>query len=135
MDKLSAVPADRLRGALAEASGAKEALRIVAALDYKAGVPVETMSERYGLPRSTLYTWLDRFEERPLMDAIADETRPGRPSELGPAQRAALRRTIEGSPGGWEAWDAESLGELIEDRCGVRYSRGHVRRLLRERDL
>lgn len=135
MDKLAGVSAAALRAALADASGAKSALRLVVALDYKAGIPVRTMGDRYGIPRSTLYAWLDRFEEAGIEAAISDERRPGRPKALDEEERAEIRRTMANSPGGRDSWTPASLREHIEEEYGVRYSLGHVRRLLRADEI
>lgn len=133
MGKLAHVSADRLREELAEATGAKGALRLVVALDYKDGEPVDALSRRYGIPASTLYSWLDRFEERPVADAIEDESRPGRPNRLTADERAELAEALEDpSPNGDADRSTESVRDHIEERYGVRYSLGHVRRLRRE---
>ena len=48
MNKLEAVDPDSLRAALAEADNPKAVKRLMIALAYRDGVPVETLSERYG---------------------------------------------------------------------------------------
>ena len=61
-NKLKEVDGDTLRDALGEASSAKAAKRLMIALAYADGVRVETLSERYDIPRATVYSWLDHFE-------------------------------------------------------------------------
>lgn len=78
MAKLSTVAVDDLYDALESVSTGKATKRLMIALAYKDSVPVETLSERYGIPRSAVYYWLDRFEWLPIDDAIEDADRPGR---------------------------------------------------------
>lgn len=130
MGKLEDVPADRLRDRLDEVESAKAAKRLMIALAYGDGVPVATLSDRYGIPESTIYYWLDRFEQRSLADAIEDEPRPGRPSKLDDTERTALEATLQEPPSevGYEAeqWTASLARQYIQREFGVAYSAGHV---------
>lgn len=90
MEKLTDIPADELREALEAASSAKAAKRIMVALAYKDGVSVDTLSERYAIPRSTVYSWLDRFEKKP----IKDDDRSGRPPALTAEEREELKADL-----------------------------------------
>ena len=56
MNKLEAVDPDALREALAETNDSEAVKRLMIALAYCDGVPVETLSERYGISRSTIYS-------------------------------------------------------------------------------
>jgi transposase len=136
MNKLEDVDRDALRDALGEASGAKAAKRLMIALAYADGVRVETLSERYDIPRATVYSWLDRFEHQSISEAVTDESRPGRPSKLDVSQREQLSDDLAGSPAelGYDAseWMPERAQHHIERTYDVTYSLGHVRRLLRE---
>lgn len=138
MAKLDSVDPDDLRRSLDGADSPKAAKRLIVALDYLDDVPVSTLSRRYGIPRSTLYYWLDRFEEEPIEEAITDEDRPGRPRKLGDDDRRRLRSHLEEDPRshGFEGteWTPEFVHAHIERTFGVTYSLGHVRRLLRELD-
>lgn len=139
MAKLSEVAVGDLRDALDGASTAKAAKRLMIALAYKDGVPVDTLSERYAIPRSTVYYWLDRFEETSIDDAIRDEDRPGRPPALTRTERDRLRSNLNKSPRSFgfeaESWSAGILRDHIAKEFGVEYSDGHVRRLLRSIDV
>lgn len=136
MEKLSDVDDDDLRAALAVAETPKAAKRLMVALAYKGGVPVSTLSTRYGIPRSTVYYWLDRFESEPIEEAIEDEQRPGRPTKLDAAELAELRAQIDETPAeqGYDAaeWTPKLLRDHIEERYGISYSEGHARRLLHQ---
>ncbi|KTG07769.1 transposase [Haloprofundus marisrubri] len=137
MEKLDDVSADDLRDALSDATTAKEAKRLVVALDYKAGHSVDDVSDRYGIPRSTLYAWLERFETESVDTAIIDEHRSGRPPKLSEEARAELRADVAASPTrhGHDAdeWTTALLRQHIEQQYDVSYSEGHVRRLLRQK--
>jgi transposase len=136
MNKLSDVDTDRLRAALATASDAKAAKRLMVALAYADGVRVETLSERYDIPRTTIYSWLDRFERQPVREAITDDHRPGRPPKLDERQRERLAAALADSPDerGHEAteWNPALVRRHIEREYGVTYSLGHARRLYTE---
>lgn len=138
MDKLADVSADALRTALGDVESAKAAKRLMVALDYKDDVSVDDLTERYGIPRSTLYYWLDRFEESSIEDAIEDEPRPGRPPRLTDTARETLQTDLTDTPvsHGYDTdeWTPELVQSHIEREYGVAYSTGHVRRLLREFD-
>ena len=136
MNKLEDVDAGALRDALGKASNAKAAKRLMIALAYADGVRVETLSERYEIPRATVYSWLDRFEHHSISEAIENESRPGRPSKLTTSQRERLFDELAGSPAelGYDAseWTPERAQRHIEQVYDTTYSLGHVRRLLRE---
>jgi transposase len=133
MGKLENVDPSTLREALADAADAKATKRLMVALDYLDGAPVDELSDRYGIPRSTVYYWLSRFEERPLEEAITDEDRPGRPREL---DRSVLRDVVEAGPTPYgidhEEWTPAALRDFLDREFDVSYSEGHVRRLLGE---
>jgi transposase len=136
MDKLADVDAEALQAALAAASSPKAVKRLMIALAYADGVRVETLSERYDIPRATVYSWLDRFEHQSISEAIEDESRPGRPAKLDASQREHLSDELARSPTelGYDAsdWTPKLAQYHIEQTYGVTYSLGHVRRLLRE---
>lgn len=136
MDKLADISVDRLLVALDEADSAKATKRLMIALAYKDGVSVDTLSARYGLSRSTVYSWLDRFECRSIKSAVEDDSRPGRPPKLDEVQQSSVRDALETTPTdlGYEQsiWTPELLQEHIEREHDVSYSLGHVRRIIRE---
>lgn len=136
MAKLTDLDPDRLRAALADATEPKAVKRLMVALAYLDDVPVSTLSERYDIPKSTIYYWLDRFENQSLSDALRDEDRPGRPSKLSADEQQLVESTLDDVPRdhGYDAdvWTAEVLQRYIEREFGVTYSLGHTQRLLRE---
>ena len=136
MDKLDGVPLSSLREQLDAAESPKATKRLMIAIAYKDGVPVSVLSDRYDVPESTLYYWLDRIADNPLDEAVEDDDRPGRPSELDDADRETLFEALSNSPEahGFEAesWTPRLAREFIEREFGVSYSLGHVRRLIRQ---
>ena len=134
MNKLDDVDPDALRDVLGETTDAKATKRLMVALDYLDGVSVDALSDRYGIPRSTVYYWLSRFEERPVREAITDEDRPGRPVEI---DRSVLDDIVAAPPREYgidrDEWSPSTLKAVLETEFDVSYSEGHVRRLLAER--
>lgn len=132
--KLADVSPERLREALATASDPKAVKRLMIALSYCDGDPVDELSDRFGIPESTIYYWLDRFQTHSVEDAIRDERRPGRPSKLDDSERSSLARALAEPPraAGYEhdEWTADLVRTHLESRYGVTYSEGHARRLL-----
>lgn len=139
MNKLSTVSGEELRDTLSDVATGKAAKRLIIAFAYKDGVSVKTLSERYGIPRSTVYYWLDRFEEMSIEEAIEDDSRPGRPPVLTAEERDELQVDLGKSPRtfGFDAasWSTETVRDHIEDRYGVTYSDGHIRRPLRTGEI
>jgi transposase len=135
MDKLAGTPVESLLEEFQNAESAKATKRLMIALAYKDGVSVDALSARYGLSRSTIYSWLDRFENRSMKAALQDDSRPGRPPKLDEAQQAALRAALESSPTTLDydqsTWTPELLQRHIEREFQVSYSLGHTRRFLR----
>lgn len=133
MGKLDHVDPARLREELAETGDAKATKRLMVALDYLDGIAVDELSDRYGIPRSTVYYWLSRFEERSLEDAVTDEDRPGRPTAL---DRSVLKDVVDAEPTEYgvdlEEWSPAALRDVLDREFDVSYSEGHVRRLLKE---
>ena len=135
MNKLENVDTAALRESLSEAPTAKAAKRLMIALAYADGVRVDTLSDRYGIPRTTVYSWLDRFLFEPIEEAVEDESRPGRPPKLSDSQREQLLADLAQSPTefGYESaeWSPELVRIHLENVYETSYSLGHVRRLIR----
>lgn len=135
MAKLNHVSMDDLRFHLDRVESIKASKRLMLALAYKDGVDVATLSERYGVPQSTIYYWFERIETQPLPQAVVDADRPGRPSKLSDRERESLRTDLETVPsesGYNEAeWTPELVQRHLSDEYDVSYSLGHVRRILK----
>ena len=136
MNKLDSVDSDALRETLAETTDPKAVKRLMIALAYYDGVSVDTLSERHGIARSTIYSWLDRFEEDSIADAIQDEHRSGRPPLLTEQEREQLTQTLQSPPIEFgfsqDSWTPNLIQEYIQQKYGASYSLGHIRRLVRQ---
>lgn len=134
MVDLADVSRRRLQEALADASDATAAKRLMAALAYTDGVDGTTFAARYGVPPSTVYAWLERFEQRPVEAAMRDDSRPGRPRKLTDDQREQVRADLREPPAtfGYDAsaWRPPVVREHLAAAYDVDYSTAHVRRLL-----
>jgi transposase len=137
MGKLDDVDPGSLQSALSAAETPKAVKRLMVALCYKDGESVDAMADRFDIPRSTIYYWLDRFEAEPVEEAIVDEPRPGRPPKLEGDEWDRIRADIREDPAdhGVEEWTPAAVRDHIERKFDVSYSEGHVRRLLREGTL
>lgn len=133
MTKLKETSTIELRTTLESVNDAKAAKRLMIALAYKDGERVTTLVSRYGIPQSTIYYWLDRFEKHSVTQALEDEPRPGRPPKLTPDQRAEVESWLENPPAPPETnrekeWTAERLKQRIQDEFDIEYSIPHVYR-------
>lgn len=138
MDKIDGVSLSALQKQLEAAETAKATKRTMIAIAYKDGVAVSTLSDRYGVPESTMYYWLDRLADEPLSDAVEDDDRPGRPAELNDDERESVFAALADTPEAYgfdaSSWTPRLAQEFIEREYGVSYSLGHVRRLIRDAD-
>ena len=96
-------------------------------------VPVEVLSERWGLSTSCLYQWRQAFMLRG-MDSLVYQHGGGRRPKLTPRQKKRLVELIEAGPlvVGFETacWTAVLLRVLIWREFGVLYNRQYVCTLL-----
>lgn len=133
--KLAEVTRAHLRQRLVEETDPKAIKRLVAALEYKDGLSPAKIKEKYGWPKQTIYSWLNRFEERSFEAALRDEPRLGRRPLLNSSQRRQLFATLNAPPTE-VGYDAPALVNAYLDECfGVTYSGEHCRRLLHEAGL
>lgn len=135
MNILDGVDADDLRAAVEDTSDPKAVKRLMVALAYKDGVAVDVISDRYGIPRSTIYSWLARFDERPIAEASRDDSRPGRPPALDDGEHERLAEALADPPSEHglegETWTPALVRRFIDREFGVTYSNVHAGRLLR----
>lgn len=134
MAKLDDISAKALKRHLHDVDDAKAAKRLMVALSYKDGETVSELSERFDIPVSTIYHWLDRFENREIVDAIGDDSRPGRPKKLDEQTLDQFLADLGESPAEFgyddDVWSVELAREHLAAVHGVEYSLGHVRRIL-----
>jgi len=137
MSRLDGISMDFLRDGLGKVRGKRATMRLVVAINYKAGVAQTELADWYGISRTTVHNWLDRLErlaDEPLTDVIYDAERPGRPTKLTAQQWDELVSILEESPTevGSDAphWSPDLVRIVIREEYGVEYSRRHVRELL-----
>jgi transposase len=108
--------------------------RITALLALADGRTPQTVMQRLGLGRSTIYAWLRAF----LVDGIASlrpHQSPGRPAKLTPSQKQRLRELVAAGPeaAGYQTgcWTSALLQDLIHREFGQVYHVHYICELLR----
>lgn len=137
MTRLDSVAVDDLQEALASVEEARPAIRLVAAIAHKHGVPQSDLADWLDVERKTIYNWFTRLESGDsLAEAARDRDRPGRPRRLTDEQRETVAAMLEKPPSavgmGESDWSPAALQHVLADRWGVEYSRASCRRLLAE---
>ncbi len=97
------------------------------------GHPVDTVIERLGVARSTVYAWVRAF----LLDRWASLRRrssPGRPPKLTPTHKQRLYDLVTAGPeaAGYQTgcWNSALLQDLIQREFGVLYNLHYLAELL-----
>ena len=107
--------------------------RARAVFGYIEGRRVVDLAAEAGVTRGSVNRWLQWYEAMGL-DGLLTETAPGPTPKLSEAQQSELCELIEAGPeaAGYSSgvWTGPMIGDLIEQRFGVRYHNHHVPRLL-----
>lgn len=102
---------------------------------YIAGRRVVDLAAEADVTRGSVNRWLQWYEAEGI-GGLETSVRPGRERRLSPEQRSELSALIEAGPQGagysTGVWTGPMIGDLIEERFGVRYHNHHVRRLLHD---
>jgi transposase len=108
--------------------------RVAALLDIGRGDPVETVAQRHGVGRSSVYAWLSAL----LVGGVASlqpRWKGGRPSKLTKRQKQQLIELVKAGPqaAGFPCgcWNAVMIQELIQREFGVLYNAHYVCELLK----
>jgi len=99
--RLSDQERDGLQQLLADGPFAKEQCRIQALLWLAAGQPVQGIADVLGVSCRTVYSWVQRFHERPDLDwggRLADAPRSGRPPTALGIIDPLIAEVIDGDP-------------------------------------
>lgn len=129
------IDADALRERIDAGAIDKPTLRLAVALNYAHGTGVEALSETYGVPERTIYSWLRRHVDRDSVDALYDEPRPGRPPKLSATERRRLYRVLtDEKPPSGESWTPRAVVSFVEREYDRSVSDRHARRWLDEPD-
>jgi len=136
MDHLDEISIDDLHRALDVVERKKGTQRLLAAIAYKNGISQSELASWHGVQRRTIYNWLERFETGPIVDAVRDDDRPGRPRKLDGDERSQLVTTLRGPPSevGYDApaWTPALVQQFLDETYDVKYSIPSCRRLLKE---
>lgn len=107
--------------------------RATSVLDCIDGATRAASAERLGVDPSTVSRWVGAYLERGV-DALRPGAPPGAESRMTPKQFGDLAEAIEAGPNecGFVSgvWTARMVGQLIEERYGVRYHWKYVPELL-----
>ena len=102
---------------------------------YLDGRAVVGLAAQFGVTRGSVNRWLQWFNADGV-DGLRTGKPPGRARRLTVEQRDELTKLIESGPetAGYSSgvWTGPMIGDLIEQRFGVRYHNHHVPRLLHE---
>ena len=106
-----------------------------AVLGYIEGRRVVEVADEVGKSRGSVNRWLQWYESMGV-DGLITAKAPGPTPKLTVRQREQLATLIESGPleSGYKSgvWTGPMIGDLIEDRFGVRYHNHHVPRLLHQ---
>ena len=97
------------------------------------------IADWFDIRDETIYRWFTEMEKNPLMDAIYDETRPGRPADLSEDQREAFGAALHKPPKEADldapAWTPKLARKYLREEFDVDYSLRHIRRIMHEADV
>jgi transposase len=106
-----------------------------ALLGYIEGRPVIELAKEAGVSRGSVNRWLQWYEAMGV-EGLVTGTAPGPAPRLTEAQHDELGALIDAGPqaAGYTSgvWTGPMIGDLIEQRFGVRYHNHHIPRLLNQ---
>jgi transposase len=106
-----------------------------AMLGYIEGRRVVELAAELDVTRGSVNRWLQWYEALDV-EGLLTGTAPGPAPKLSEAERASLTAIVEAGPqaAGYQSgvWTGPMIGDVIEQRFGVRYHNHHVPRLLHQ---
>ena len=139
MPLLAQTTIEELHETLDAVEAKKPTQRLMLAILYKRGPSVPMIADWFDMREETIYSWFRRMESEPLLEAVYDEPRPGRPPKLTDAQRETFERALQHSPRNvgrdGDRWTPASAKAYLEDEFDVEYSIRHVRRFLQNTEV
>jgi transposase len=112
--------------------------RLTALADVLDGMSREAAARTAGMGRQTLRDWVIRFNAGGV-DGLRDQPRSGRRPWLNEGQQAALKAIVLRGPDpdrdGVSPWRIIDLRRIAEERFGITYREGGMRRLVKALDL
>jgi len=136
MTLITLTPKERqaLAALAAQTNQARDLRRAQAVLWLDQGEAVQTIAERLGVSRQTLYNWVTRFESRRTLDLVArvaDAPRSGRPCTAAGVIDPLIDEVIERDPRKFgyraTAWTAPLLVEYLRKTHHIEVSDDSVR--------
>ena len=127
--------AEELRAVAAASKDANQARRLLALAAIRDGMSREQAARIGGMDRQTLRDWVHAYNDGGI-DALVNDTSPGRPAKLTPDQKAELKRTVEQGPDperdGVVRWRCIDLVRIVEERFAVTVSDDTIGRILHQ---
>jgi transposase len=112
--------------------------RLMALANVLDGMSRETAARAAGMDRQTLRDWVIRFNAEGV-DGLRDQPRSGRRPWMSEGQQAAFKAVVLRGPDperdGVSTWRIVDLCRIAEERFGIRYREGGMRRLVKALDL
>jgi transposase len=112
-----------------------EQRRLLGARLLRQGVPQAEVARRVGVHRQSVSRWAEQLQHGGRQ-ALQSAGRTGRKPRLGPAELKRIVRGLERGPEalGYETglWTAWRVADLIERKCGVKFSAVQAWRILRQ---
>lgn len=144
MGNLDEVSIERLREVLDQVDDAATAQRVMAAITYKEldELTQKEVANMYGFSEGWASKWfnrLGRLADEPFEAVVHDKPRSGRPEKLSEDQREKFEAVLQDSPVevgiDAPAWTVTLAQNYLEEEFDVKYSRRHIRYLMKEAGL
>lgn len=139
MALLENISTGELHDALDEVGEKKPTQRLQLAILYKQGPSVPMIADWFDMRDDTIYRWFREMESEPLMEAIYDDPRPGRPPKLDDDELEQFNSAVQHDPTevGYDApaWTTKLARRYLIEEFDVEYTLRHVRRLRKEGGL
>lgn len=136
MAKIENLTAKKLQEALDKVDNKKPTQRLMLAILYKQGPSVPMIADWFDMREETIYRWFSEMEEKPLMNAIFDEPRPGRNPKLSADQRKKFEIVLSKPPNGSDfdasVWTPKLAQKYLREEFDIEYSRRHVQRIMKD---
>jgi transposase len=132
------IEASELRRLARRERDGRAAARLIALANALDGMSREAAARSAGMDRQTLRDWVVRFNAEGV-DGLSDQPRSGRRPWMSEGEQATLKAIVLRGPDperdGVSAWRILDLCRIVEERFGVTYREGGMRRLVRSLDL
>ncbi len=113
------------------------AARLIALANVLDGMSRKAAAHAAGMDRQTLRDWVVRFNAEGV-EGLRDEPRSGRRPWMSEGQQAALKAIVLRGPDperdGVSTWRIIDLCRIAEERFGISYREGGMRRLVKALD-